>query len=303
MKLLLTGDWQLRFRKPEMRLDENYFETQAGKVRQILEIAEKNDCGAILQPGDFFDGVETPWFVVQHYMKMLIDILFDKGIDLICSPGQHDLRYHTREIENTPLGVLKAAQILSLEEIISYGDGIQICSVWWGNNEIPRTVKSKNNILLMHRMVLQKKLWLGQTDFVYARDLLKNYPEFDLFVTGDNHQGFVEEDNGRYVVNCGSLMRANIDQVDHKPRVYVYDTEKRSLEEIFLKVAPVKKVLDIKKAEVQKERDERLELFIANLKQGERGTTFDFIDRLYEVMNDKKVDQETKGIIEEALGK
>lgn len=228
MKLLLTGDWQLRFRKPEMRLDENYFETQAGKVRQILEIAEKNDCGAILQPGDFFDGVETPWFVVQHYMKMLIDILFDKGIDLICSPGQHDLRYHTREIENTPLGVLKAAQILSLEEIISYGDGIQICSVWWGNNEIPRTVKSKNNILLMHRMVLQKKLWLGQTDFVYARDLLKNYPEFDLFVTGDNHQGFVEEDNGRYVVNCGSLMRANIDQVDHKPRVYVYDTEKRS---------------------------------------------------------------------------
>jgi len=98
-------------------------------------------------------------------------------------------------------------------------------------------------------------------------------------------------------------MRANIDQIDHKPRVYIYDTEKRSLEEILLKVAPVKKVLDVKKAEVQKERDERLELFIANLKQGEKGTTFDFIDRLYEVMGDKKVDQEIREIIEEALGK
>ncbi|MFH1731581.1 MAG: hypothetical protein ABIF82_08010, partial [Planctomycetota bacterium] len=177
-----------------------------------------------------------------------------------------------------------------------------IYGAWWGE-DIPVPREGKLNILLMHKMVLQKKLWLGQTDFVYARDLLKNHLEFDLFVTGDNHQAFVEEDNGRYVVNCGSLMRANIDQVDHKPKVYIYDTEKRNLEEIFLKVVPVKKVLDVKKAEVQKERDERLELFIANLKQGEKGTTFDFIDRLYEVMGDKKVDQEIREIIEEALGK
>ena len=302
MKLLLTGDWHLRFKRPEMRLDENYFETQAGKVGQILEIAQKNECGAILQPGDFFDGVETPWFVVQAYMR----IFRSYGISIICSPGQHDMKHHTRDIQNTPLGVLSAVNLIEYEqEIIDTitGNDCHVHSVWWGDNEIPKIVKSKNDILLMHRMVIQKKLWLGQTDFIYARDLLKNHLEFDLFVTGDNHQAFVEEDNGRYIVNCGSLMRANIDQVDHKPRVYIYDTEKRNLEEIFLKVAPVKKVLDIKKAEVQKERDERLELFISNLKQGEKGTTFDFIDRLYEAMNDKKVGQEIREIIKEALGK
>ncbi|MFH1624128.1 MAG: hypothetical protein ABID54_03105, partial [Pseudomonadota bacterium] len=138
-------------------------------------------------------------------------------------------------------------------------------------------------------------------------DLLKDHPEFDLFVTGDNHHSFVcgemDKNGTRYVVNCGSLMRSAIDQVDHKPRVYVYDTERKSLDEVPLKVAPAKKVLDMKKAEVQKERDEKLELFISSLKKGERGTTFDFIDRLYEVMEGKKVSQETRDIIEEALGK
>jgi len=104
-------------------------------------------------------------------------------------------------------------------------------------------------------------------------------------------------------VNCGSLMRSAIDQVDHKPRIYIYDTEWKSLNEVLLKVAPAKKVLDIKKAEVQKERDEKLDLFISSLKEGERKTTFDFIDRLYEVMEGKKVSQETRDIIEEALGR
>jgi len=296
MKILLTGDWHLRFRKPEMRLDESYFETQAGKVQQILNIAKTNKCSAILQPGDFFDGVETPWFVVQHYLKIFLGQKFD----IICSPGQHDLRYHTREIENTPLGILQAANVVFSEDI-NLGGEILICICRWGE-EISELEGEKDcNVLLAHKMVIQKKLWLGQTDFVYAGDLLKK-TSFDLIVTGDNHQSFVEEYNGRYLVNCGSLMRSDIDQIDHKPVVYVYDTEKKDLQKIFLKMQPANKVLNVKGAQAIRERDEKLELFISALKdKGRGGHTFDFMDRLYEKIKVAGIDQETKDVLEEVM--
>lgn len=306
MKLLLTGDWHLRYRRPEMRLDEDYFGTQAGKVEQILGIAREKDCSVVLQPGDFFDGIETPWMVVQYYIK-----IFRKGnVDVLCVAGQHDMRYHTRDIENTPLGVLNAANAVYLNWMMDWGGRATIYASWWGG-DIPLVYDSKKTkievrpaILLMHRMVVQRKLWLGQTDFVYARDLLRGHPEFDLFVTGDNHKAFVEELDGRYVVNCGSLMRSAVDQVDHRPRVYVYDTESRGLEEIFLDVRPAEEVLDVGRAEAVRERDEKLELFVEELRKRQTGGDagdLDFVDRLYEAMSDRKVDEGIRDIVEEAL--
>jgi len=297
MKLLFTGDWHLRFKCPEMRLDESYFETQAGKVKQITGI----DFDYLFQPGDFFDSVETPWFVIQHYLSEFRDCNF--GDSLLTIPGQHDLRYHTRDIANTPLGVMEAGGGLTIVKgMIKLGEEVDLYSCWWGEQEIPVPEKGRLNILLIHRMVIQKKLWLGQTDFIYARDLLSQYPDYDLFVTGDNHQSFVEEDKGRYIVNCGSLMRSAIDQVDHKPVVYIYDIEKRSLEQIYLKVESAEKVLNIRGAKEVKERDEKLELFIATLKEKSgRGHHFDFMDRLYEKMALPSVGQETRDILKEVM--
>lgn len=297
MKLLLTGDWHLRFKKPEMRLDENYFETQSEKIQQILGIAKKNNCNAILQPGDFFDSVDTPWFVVQHYMKMFLG----QNIKIYTIPGQHDLRYHTRDIENTPLGVLKASGAV---KIVGFDPlDPQFYGCWWGEDIFkPLEPKDQMRTLLIHKMIIQKKMWEGQTDFVYGKDLLKDYNEFDLIVSGDNHKSFIEEDKGRFLINCGSLMRSNIDQVDHKPVVYIYDTEKRSLDEIFLKVKSAKKILNLDKAQIQKERDEKLDLFIDTLRdKGGKTNQFDFIGSLYEKMDLANISSDVRAIIEEVL--
>jgi DNA repair exonuclease SbcCD nuclease subunit len=289
MKLLCTGDWHLRYKRPEMRLDENYFETQADKVIQHIDIARRKNCKMILQPGDFFDSVETPWFVVQYYMKMFLD----NEIEIYTIPGQHDLRYHTRDIQNTPLGVLEASGCIKIvdEKMASNF----LCGVWWGG-DIP---DGDVDILLMHRMIVQEKLWEGQENFNYANDLLLKYPKCNLFVIGDNHKSFVEEYQGRYLVNCGSLMRSSINQVDHKPVVYVYDTDKRDLEEIFLKVKPAKKVLNFDQAKVQKDRDERLDTFIEAVKSRKTDRQgsyrYDFVAQLYEVMKASKV---SKGLYE-----
>ena len=109
MKLLLTGDWHLRLSPPRMRKDI-YFHTQFNKVQQIFEIAKQEKCHYILQPGDFFDGVDASDFVIQYYIKYL------KGqdISILCVRGQHDLRYHSKNVENTPLAIM-AAEVAEVE--------------------------------------------------------------------------------------------------------------------------------------------------------------------------------------------
>ena len=264
MKLLIMGDFHLRFKKPAMRLDENYFQTQRGKVEWILNLAGATNCNFILQPGDFFDGVDVPDFVKQSYIRLFKE----KNIPILTVAGQHDMRYHSRRLETTPISVMEASgvvQILGRKDWLGKGKPIIFYGASWGE-EIPEIKdKEKINILLTHRMVIDnEKLWFGQENYTTAKQLLKDY-DFDLIVTGDNHQSFICENNQRYVVNCGSLMRANIDQAKHKPVVYVYDTETRELEKHFIPVEPAKKVLDLSKAELIKTRDSKLEKFVDSL--------------------------------------
>ena len=75
-------------------------------------------------------------------------------------------------------------------------------------------------------MIIKTKedtLWPGQvaTD---GLGQLEKQKEFDLILTGDNHQSFCITSNGRWLLNPGSMMRMRADQVDHNPIVGIYDT-------------------------------------------------------------------------------
>ena len=78
MKLLVTGDWHLRFNRPRLRIDKSYFQIQLDKVSEILNIASENQCQYILQPGDFFDSVDTPDFVKSQYIYLLLYLRLTK---------------------------------------------------------------------------------------------------------------------------------------------------------------------------------------------------------------------------------
>ena len=281
MNFLLTGDWHLRFKRPSLRKDKFYWAVQMNKAGQVLRIAETHGCDAVLQPGDLFDGGAI-YFVMQHYIK-----LFRKyDIPIYTVRGQHDLRYHSRNIENTPLAVLEAAKVL---EVIDYKEDVNtskdIKSVdFYGcdwNNEIPEIKNPKAfNILIAHKMIIDEKLWDGQADFTYANFLFRKY-DFDLFVFGDNHKAFMfSDDNGRFVVNCGSLMRSSVNQINHEPVCYIFDTEKRTLEQKKLRVTNKDKVFDFIKYEKEKERNKELSLFIEGLKTPE-ALGFDFLENLW----------------------
>ena len=165
-----------------------------------------------MQPGDFFDSFRTPDYVKAWVIDLLNKY---KDIPVLFVWGQHDQRFHSRDVRNTPLGVLQATGLcfpLS-NEPFSFSN-IDIYGSSW-EEPIP-TIKEKDkvkfNILVMHRMVIHsEKLWEGQIDYVKGENFLKKW-NYDLVVSGDNHQSFCCEFLHQKLINCGSLMRTSITQ-------------------------------------------------------------------------------------------
>ena len=109
MKLLLLPDMHLTDKPPKKRRDK-YVKVQAQKVMQIFDIARGQTCDVILQPGDLFDSHRASDYIKQFYIR----VFKRAGGDIFCVFGQHDLRYHTSDIENTPIKVLVEAGVLNL---------------------------------------------------------------------------------------------------------------------------------------------------------------------------------------------
>ena len=282
MKLLCCGDLHLRATAPRYRID-NYYETQMGKLKWIFELAREESCEAILQPGDFFDSPNIP----NHVLSDVLELLYKYDHNTVYTVfGQHDLRY--RNMENSALSVVEIAGGVVTENTILVGGRIAIYGSSW-EQPIPEVLnKDAVNILLMHRMVVHEKpLWPGQTDYTKAGSFMKKYSDFDLVVSGDNHQSFIwaeydkETDEwGRWLINCGSMMRMTTAQQEHKPCVWVYDTETKEAIRHFI---PIEKDVFSPEAVEIKERNKELEAFITTLKQ-DRSTMLSFDDNVAELV-------------------
>ena len=90
---------------------------------------------------------------------------------------------------------------------------------------------------------------------------VKKFPQYDLILTGDNHKPFVVEHEGRILVNPGSMMRTTADQIDHKPRVYLWDGER--VEPVYLPIA--KDVISREHIDIGKDRDHRIGAYVDRL--------------------------------------
>lgn len=68
-----------------------------------------------------------------------------------------------------------------------------------------------------------------------ARDFLAKYG-YDLIISGDNHLTFIEEYQGRILVNTGSLVRLSIDQKGRQPVIAKVIPKNGKLEAEWIKV-------------------------------------------------------------------
>lgn len=287
MKLLISGDWHLTDKTPINRID-NYWGTCKRKITFILETAKREKVDYILQPGDFTDSPSMSW---SSFIE-LID-LFNKyrDIKILTVYGQHDLRYRIKG--NTALDAI-ATSCKNIEI-----ESVTVCSVSY-NNAIPDKAKESSDILLIHGMILQEKIWSGQEEYSDAVSFLRSN-KFHLVVSGDNHQPFIVDSKvmKKHLFNCGALMRNKIDQIDHKPFIILFNTDTKEYEKIMIPIEPAEKVFNIEKAVREKEKNENLDAFISGLSE-HKEVGLKFEDNLNSYLDENNIEQPIRNIIEEA---
>jgi len=279
--LILTADWHLREINPVCRTD-NFWDAQWKKIGFIRELQEKYGC-AILHGGDFFDHWKPSPLLISNAIKTCPKKLS------ICY-GNHDLPQHNLDLAQK-CGV-NTLQIAGKVEVLPGGH--------WG--QPPHTMMlGERKILIWHIMTWDGKRlpWPGCTD-LSAQEILEKYPDYDLILTGHNHKAFVVENNGRLLVNPGSLTRQEADQENHLPSIYLWYSTSNSIVRIYL---PIEKcVISREHIERKQERDLRISAFVEKLNmQNGKISGLDFHKSLEEFENSNNIRQSVMDIIWRAI--
>ncbi len=279
---ILTSDWHLREDTPTC-FTGDFQKEQWDAMRCIKEMQDRYSCPVICA-GDVFDKWKpSPWL-----LSMTIDYLPDM---FYCVYGQHDLPQHSMELSNkSGLYTLLRAGKINLLWQCHYGqfptDGQP--------KQIPGT---GTNILVWHYLTYTKAPFPGAKDGMAER-ILRKYPEYDLIVTGDNHQSFYTTYEGRLLVNPGNLTRQSADQIDYKPRVALWYAKTNTIEWVYL---PIQEgVISREHIDVKAQRDERIHAFVSQLNDDWQ-VELSFEDNLERAFESNNTEEPVKQIIYKAL--
>ena len=315
MNILCSADWHLTVAQPKRRLDV-FPETQEGKIDWILETARRRKCRAVVLAGDLTDHPKLPYHITRKYMskfrRLTINLMMepDPAIPIYAVMGQHDLRYHTNPM-NTPFATICAGAGLILlndqpEEINPIDDGCYFYGYSWNDKDYPQVRRKQENtchILVAHKMVIEdERLWDGQENYVSATNLLRTLPDFDLIITGDNHLTFTANTENRALINPGSIMRWKKDQIDHKPCVFIVDTDTLHWDIEYIPIEPASKVFDLGKMAEDEEKGKRMSAWIETLEKGTDMPDLKFVENLKIYIKANKVEPGVIGLMEEATG-
>lgn len=242
---ILVSDIHLREDTPTCRLD-SFWEAQWRKLDYISALAEELDC-PVVHGGDLFHH----WKPSPYLLSMTIQHLPRQFWTVY---GNHDLPQHNLDlVEKCGLNVLEAAGRIRVLPGTHFGQKPAGASFIIGGRKV----------LVWHVMT-----WAGSLPYPDCPDpgahiLLKNWPDYDLILTGDNHQTFVAKFKGRVLVNPGSMSRQTAAQEHHRPCVFIWYADTNEVEEVAL---PIDDDVVSRDHIIRKqERDGRLHAFISRL--------------------------------------
>ena len=279
---ILTADIELRSFQPTCRTDDHW-QAQERKIKWLKRLAKRHGC-PILDAGDLFDKKMKS----HPSHELLCWAIENLPTPFYTIPGNHDLPGKSIEnYSNSAMAVLEKSGIVNYCLNDDF-DGIMLTGFPWGAKlESPgRGFGEYRSVALVHAMVYEEFEPFPGCVGYSAKELMSLLPDFDLIVSGHNHQTFVREEKGRILVNPGSLMRNDADQVDHKPCVFLWYAEDNTIEQIFV---PIEEgVISRDHIDVKKEKDNRLDAFVEKL--GEQIVTgINFHENLVAAVADEAV--------------
>jgi predicted phosphodiesterase len=258
-------------------------QSQWNKLLQIKELQSIHKC-PVLCSGDLFDRAKPSLELVSKVSQYIPNKFFTVY-------GNHDLPNHNIS-EQEKCGVYN----LWVNHRLGVLDGTHF-------NQTPTkpSIEIKGRkILVWHVMTYKSELpFPGCTD-IKARSILHKYPEYDLILTGDNHQPFTQTYNGRLLVNPGSMMRQTADQIDYKPAVWLWFADTNTVEPFYFPID--KKAVTREHIEQVEKKENRILAFIETLnKEGLDYVNFEHNLRVF--LQKNKIIKDVEEIIYEMLEK
>jgi predicted phosphodiesterase len=256
VRAILFADLHLLENRPICRTDDIEI-TMINKLSFIQQLQIKHECPV------FFSGDLTEKWKVSPWLISLALRYLPKH--MIGVPGNHDLPAHNlnRLDESAYWALVSGGRIddLSDGEEIEWDDMV-VRGFPFGTKLMPtKPIKGMKQVAIVHHYVYKgRKPFPGQLTGVTS--LMRKLKGYDLILTGDNHLPFTHKSRGQLLVNPGSIFRWDADQIDDRPRVYLWYDD-NTIEPIFL---PIEQgVISRDHIDIQNKRDERIVSFIARL--------------------------------------
>lgn len=284
---ILTADWHLREDCP-ICFTGDWEKYQWETVKFISELQKKYNC-PVLHSGDLFHN----WKPSPALLSMA-SLLLPKEFYSVY--GNHDLPQHNMSLSQK--SGLYNLIINGVINILDDGSEVEGCS--WGASFLPlnEVYMKDESILVWHKMTYQNQIPYPGCEEPKATKLLRKYNAYNLIVTGDNHQSFVAEYDGRLLVNPGCITIQDASMLDHEPSVYLYSKANNTAKRV--KIPQDSAEFSTDHIEIVKEKNERIESFISKLKSGWK-VELDFEENLKRFQKKNKIKQSIMEIIYKSM--
>lgn len=281
---IITSDIELRTHAPICRTDEHW-KAQEKKIKWLKKLQDKYKC-PILDGGDLFDKK-----IKQYPSHLLLSwAISNLPKNIYTVPGNHDLP--GKSIDNYDKSAMKVLEKSGIVQVpyphFLLMRDIGVYSFPWGVEIKQPTLFQDVNIALVHAMVYDKFTPFPGCEGYEKRELMKILSGFDLIVCGHHHATFTARNRNTILVNPGSLMRNDADQIDFEPSVFLWYAKSRKV--VPIKVPIEKGVISREHIEVKKSEDKRLAAFVEYLgREVKQGINFE--RNVEELLANKKVSQ------------
>jgi len=232
----------------------------------------------MLVAGDILDSGSNS----QYLENLIISILKNAKYPIITIPGNHDLPYHSmKQLHKSTYWVLHQAGVIKDASTVE-----GITGVGYGE-----TIPEGEGILMCHRLVFPSKPPEYLDTAISSKELLELY-DYDIIISGDNHQAFYTKHDGKVLINGGGLFRQSADKKFINPKVYLYDAGKVEEIEVPINIEDVQQeyLLD------EKDRENRITAFVEKVKVA-HDIGLSFKDNIENTLQTTKVDIKVKELI------
>lgn len=289
--MIVCADLHLRLDVPICRseTEEEWFELQRKTVEAVMHSADEHEhCENVYIAGDIFHRAVSSPRLVNMFLQTLYALDGDGRVCVMA--GNHDLQSRNPDASNTSFGTIlhsENIELLTDYDVIPYGQ-----------TTTRKGYKDNKDLLFMHRFVIKDANdIIPGMDAISAHDLLALYPDYTVIVAGDNHSGFLYEENGRKVLVPGAMTRQTADAIDRKPFMYYIDDA--------LNITPILlpdtgNMVSREHLEKDEERETRITAFISALKEGGE-VSLDFEENVRLALQENKLKEATEMLIKELV--